>query len=594
MKNLRSAIVASFVLLAFSISAFAQNASTPVGDPVLEPPTLRCLGVYWVIRGDDNQNAHVEFDYRKSGTTDWRSGPPLFRVERRSKPYLDEGGQPKPPSQVKIPADGWLFAGSLLLLDPDTAYDLRLKLIDPDGGSLEKLLQAHTIAEPKAPADAPQRHVIPGDGGGSGTVADPFKGLNAAQKAARPGDIFLLHAGTYNGSFVVDRSGEIGKPIIWRGAGDGQAILDGQRPIEKLSGSTIEAVGVHDVWFENLSVCNAYNLIKAHESSRIVVRRCHLYRAYCGVVATENKTGNLRDFFISDNVFEGMMPWPVTEQQWHDLPECRAVWLTGSGHVVCYNRIHHWKDGMDTDDGPVCCAIDFHNNDISEMFDDGSEMDGSERNTRNFCNRYCNTLTGVSLQPVYGGPIYVYRNVIFNCLTEGFKLHNSPSGALLIHNTVVKNGTLLELSTEDEVIHCISRNNLFLGTSGRAMDYEPKMIDCDFDHDGFGGFSGPVFIKWNGERYATVNEVRAKSPIEKHCVIVDPATAFLSGVVPPAKPRTIVDNTKVDVRLKAGSGAIDAGEVLPGFNNGFKGKAPDLGAYEFGDELMQYGPRAVK
>ena len=63
---------------------------------------------------------------------------------------------------------------------------------------------------------------------------------------------------------------------------------------------------------------------------------------------------------------------------------------------------------MDTADGPVCCAIDFHNNDVSEMFDDGSEMDGSERNTRNFLNRYTNTLTGVSLQPVYGGPVYVY------------------------------------------------------------------------------------------------------------------------------------------------------------------------------------------
>jgi hypothetical protein len=53
-------------------------------------------------------------------------------------------------------------------------------------------------------------------------------------------------------------------------------------------------------------------------------------------------------------------------------------------------------------------------------------------------------------------------------------------------------------------------------------------------------------------------------------------------------------NTKVDLRLKAGCAAIDAGEVLPGFNDGFKGKAPDLGAYEFGDELPQYGPRPEK
>ena len=179
--------------------AFADNGSAPVGDPVLEPSTLRCLGVYWVIRGDDNQNAAVTFDYRKAGTTDWRHGAPLFRVERREKPYLDEGGKPKPPSKVIVPADAWLFAGSLLLLDPDTAYDLKLKLIDPDGGDVEKSLSARTIAEPVAANDAPIRHVRPGAGGGSGTEADPFRASRRPEAPPGPGDILLLHAGTYDG-----------------------------------------------------------------------------------------------------------------------------------------------------------------------------------------------------------------------------------------------------------------------------------------------------------------------------------------------------------------------------------------------------------
>jgi hypothetical protein len=590
LNHARSFFIALLLLIPAQ-AALAGNASAPLGDPVQEPPTLRSLGVYWAIQGDDNQNAVVEFSYRKTGTTDWHQGAPLFRVERRTKPYLDESGEPKPPSKVQIPADGWLFAGSLLMLDPDTAYDLKLKLKDPDGGDVEKLFAGRTIGEPVAPANAPTFHVVPGKGGGSGTAADPFKGLVAAQKSAKPGDIFLVHAGVYPGTFHIERNGESGKPIVWRGAGDGDAILDGLHPIEKLAGATIEASDSHDVWFEHLSICNSWNLIRAHETARMVVRRCHFYNGYYGVVAEKDDTSHLSNFFISDNFFEGFMPWPVTQQQWHDLPEARAVFITGAGHEVCYNRITHWKDGLDTGDGPICCAIDFHNNDVSEMFDDGCEMDGSERNTRNYCNRYCNTLTGVSLQPVYGGPIYVYRNVIFNCLTEGFKLHNSPSGALLIHNTIVKNGTLLDLSTEEEVIHCISRNNLILGTSGRALNYEPPMIHCDFDYDGFGGFSGPVFIKWNGERYATPAEVRAKSPIEKHLVIVDPATAFASGIVPPGKPRTIVDHTTVDVRLKPGSAAIDAGEILPGFSDGFAGKGPDLGAYELGAPLEHYGPR---
>lgn len=37
---------------------------------------------------------------------------------------------------------------------------------------------------------------------------------------------------------------------------------------------------------------------------------------------------------------------------------------------------------------------------------------------------------------------------------------------------------------------------------------------------------------------------------------------------------------------------IDAGEVLPNFNDGFAGKAPDLGAFEVGRPPLQFGRRA--
>ena len=52
--------------------------------------------------------------------------------------YLDQGGKPRAPA-IKAPADGWLFAGSIFFLQPDTAYELKLNLVDPDGGSAERL-----------------------------------------------------------------------------------------------------------------------------------------------------------------------------------------------------------------------------------------------------------------------------------------------------------------------------------------------------------------------------------------------------------------------------------------------------------------------
>ena len=140
-------------------------------------------------------------EYRKVGATLWKHGPPLFRVEKG--PFKGEGGKPRP-SALAIPEDAHLFAGSVLRLDPDTAYELRLTLDEiksknktagqsgagaskeesrneaKQEGRLQKILTAHTLGEPIAPADMTQRHVVPGQGGGTGTKADPFRGLKAA------------------------------------------------------------------------------------------------------------------------------------------------------------------------------------------------------------------------------------------------------------------------------------------------------------------------------------------------------------------------------------------------------------------------------
>jgi hypothetical protein len=46
-----------------------------------------------------------------------------------------------------------------------------------------------------------------------------------------------------------------------------------------------------------------------------------------------------------------------------------------------------------------------------------------------------------------------------------------------------------------------------------------------------------------------------------------------------------------DFRLKPDSAAVDAGCILPNINDGFTGKAPDLGALEVGQPVPIYGPR---
>ena len=231
-----------------------------------------------------------------------------------------------------------------------------------------------------APANAVQRFVEPGNGGGTGTASDPFKGLAAAQSAARPGDLFLLRPGSYDGEFDVTKSDEPGKPIIWRGAGGaggaggGESIIQGTGINDSKPTVAIEANNIHDVWFESI----------------------------------------------------------------------------------------------------------------------------------------------------------------------------------------------------------------------------PNMVDCDFDYDGFAGGPFAQFLKWNSVKYATLDDVKARAPVYKHAALLDPANLFQSGLKAPDDPNIPIESAKVDLRLKDSSAAVDAGVVLPGFNDGFKGKAPDLGAYELGAELPHYGPRPEK
>jgi hypothetical protein len=51
----------------------------------------------------------------------------------------------------------------------------------------------------------------------------------------------------------------------------------------------------------------------------------------------------------------------------------------------------------------------------------------------------------------------------------------------------------------------------------------------------------------------------------------------------------LTDMKKLDFRPRPDSKLIDAGRVIPGFTDGYKGKAPDIGAYEFGGKNWKPG-----
>lgn len=557
----------------------ASQAAMPGGEPVAETPTLHSLGCYWVISGDDNANATVALQYRAAGEQQWKGGMELFRVEKdkhrpeKHKPALD------------LAAGQVLFAGSIVLLHPDTAYQVKLTLNDPDGPApLVKTLEMRTRAEPQLKPGRVFKRVVPGDGGGgTGTPEDPFKGLAAAIAAAKPGDGFLLAAGTYDGPFTIKTRATAHDPVVFRGEDRDKVIL---RTKGEKGSRVITANDSRHVWLEALTIRDAEYGVLAHDATGLVVRDCRIAGVTYGIAATRDQRNAVDGFFIADNVIEGPSTWPRTK----GIESARGVQVTGSGHVVCYNRITGFADAIDTYPSGRVDSIDFHNNDVRDMTDDGIELDYSIRNVRCFHNRLTNVFQGISVQPVHGGPVYVFRNAIYNIEMEPFKIHNGPSGALFFHNTTVKRGTPLLVSTPEEASRIVTRNNLFVGTNASyAFECQPPMKDCDLDHDGFAGGPYGQFLKWNGRRYATADDVRRKAPVYKNVSAFPNVGLFESGVTPPRDPKERQDVP--DLRPAKQSPAVDAGVELPGINDGFEGKAPDLGAYESTAPLPHYGPR---
>jgi hypothetical protein len=549
-----------------------EDASVP-GEVVPEPSTLRSLAVRWPVRGDANANATVGVAYRPAGETPWRPGYPLFRPH------------PEHQSPGLRVAGGWLFAGSIVDLTADTEYELRLTLRDPDGGGAERVLRLRTAAEPREPAGLAVRHIAPGEGGGTGAAADPFRGLAAAESAAAPGTLFLLHAGVYRAApWRVSRSGEPGRPIIYRGAGDGEVILDGEG-----GERAVNAQGARHVWLEGVTIRNARYLFVGNGGSHLVVRRSRFEMTRVGFEAITGGYDESRGFFVTDNVFIGPSKWPRPPR----IEPYNAISVSGAGHVIAWNYIHRVADGVHGTEHGRLAASDIHNNDIELCTDDGIEADYGDANVRVFENRVTNCYSGVSAQPIHGGPLYVFRNAMLNVEYSPVKLHNDTAGVLIFHNTSVRVGRPFLIDPAGETVNdVVTRNNLFVGTSGPALSSTGKMIRCDFDHDGYAWEVGP-FAQWNGRTYRTPEAARASGQLYRRDGALQLAERrlFASGLRPPADFRTALPREANDLRLAAGSPAAGKGVGLPNFSDGVTGAAPALGCCEPGRPLPHYGPR---
>lgn len=522
---------------------------TTPGEANLPSPTLEHLTVQWLVDGDTNENGVVTVRWREPGGS-WHEGTPL----RRTPAGALEGFE-------------WpnRHVGTVFGLSPGTAYEVELALSDPDGGCEIRTLTASTRPVPAAMPGAPVIAVDPGS-------------FAAAAAAAQPGDVLELAAGTY-ASFTFPVDGTADAPIVVRAAGavvvDGEVRLDGRAHV------IVQGLEVH-------------GQIKFNDALDLAFIGNHVITEGDGIV-TKTRSENL---YIADNLVEGATVWAEGSLGVDGDNIGEGIEVTGPGHVIEHNRVRGFRDCISfiEDDGAIDqWSIDVLYNDISEGADDGIEADFCFHDCRVIGNRLTNVFMGISSQPALGGPSYFVRNVIYNAAFQAFKLQRGSIGDVGWHNTVVKMGDAFSTFTEDVFSRQHFRNNLFLGGPGATYagydNGEGDVIDLaaitqfDLDYDGYGSAAGMFTGDLGGTAFSSLAELQANTT-EVHAIEID-ASVFAAAVAVPSAAFPAA--AAPDLRLAAGSVAVDAGAVIPGFAH--DGAAPDLGAYELGDELPTYGPR---
>ncbi|MGH7969321.1 MAG: hypothetical protein ACREIC_11400, partial [Limisphaerales bacterium] len=161
-KWLATLLTSTFCVIAVGAQAATDNApvrAVTAGEFLVDPPTLINLAFEWVISGDDNHNAKVEVSYRKKGMTEWKPAMPMMRIYHEHTYW----GSAKRDDHIINVVQPNMFAGSILDLEPGTAYEARFVLSDPDGvsGEATHIVTVSTRKEPKPATGGHVYHVYP-------------------------------------------------------------------------------------------------------------------------------------------------------------------------------------------------------------------------------------------------------------------------------------------------------------------------------------------------------------------------------------------------------------------------------------------------
>lgn len=328
--------------------------------------------------------------------------------------------------------------------------------------------------------------------------------------------------------------------------------------------------------------------VAATNASHVVIRKNKIHNLQLGIFVNWNGTATQgNDTRIEDN--EIYDP-PVNEWAWSAVKgtsmEGSGIVLRGHiGAIVRGNKIHHFFNGIYTGSSAalenlnIAFDADIYENRIHYISDDALEPEGACINHRFRNNILDRVLVGISIAPVTIGPTWLLRNVVSNFSGTSIKWSRDSSGIVLIyHNTCWSNGLNVNaMSLITPIRNTMMRNNIFQGNGYALESVRKGSLNNSWNYNNWyttRGSKNPHF-KWENVNYQTISQLAAATRLE-----------FNGHESPPG----LVNPAGGDFKLLAGSANIERGIHIPGINDDFKGRSPDIGAFEYSAPINPTNP----
>lgn len=548
------------LMLCCLVGKFAFGQGLPAGNSnVKAVTTFECAGIYW--KSPESDRCSVR--YRELKSTTWLNAMDLV--------YDARDGE---------------YRGSIVNLKPDTRYEAELA-----NGSSKSHIAFRTRND-----DFPV---------GKTTVISPGE-------TDKP--VVITESGSPDGYHIITVNNGSKSTLNLENAFDFGIEIDADYVI--IRGVEIRNAAIHGI------------IIRKNRHD-IVIEQCHI--TFWGRIGGPVTYGNLEGgydsgIYAEDSTFNLTIQRNLIEDprgasnDWEeghpDGPQGISVFQSLGGNVIRYNEIvssedHGFNDGIGGGEnysftGNMNRDSDIYGNIIRNVWDDAIESEGGNMNVRIWGNYIHYFFNGIATASTSKGPVYIFRNISGESRTGH---RNNVGGAFIktgeteefgggrrfiLHNTILQPGGVSDVFTSHVNPNCVTRNNIFDVIGRLATDREKKPAS-DYDYDYFSG------------------ETKGSSAKEIHSIKFNQT---------PSGTRLFVPSYSLEFYLKSSVNSIkwgafryqlgereveitdpvvwipnpliDAGITIAGFNDGYVGKAPDIGAFETGLAPLQFGRRAYR